>query len=146
MSEGRRSGPFGLLAHNSAFLSLWIGESASVIGDQVTRLALPLTAVLLLHAGAASMGYLMAVGLLPFVFLSLPVGMWLDRRGKRRSLVIVSDVGRACLLLTVPTAFLLGWLNLGQLYVVAALIGAFQVIFDLAYPSVVTVIERFSNP
>lgn len=138
MSRRTSSGPFGLLAYVPPFRRLWIGEAASVLGDRVTGLALPLTAVVLLHAGPMAMGYLTAAGLLPFLVLSLPVGVWLDRRGRRRQLMIVSDIGRAVLLLSVPLAFLGGWLTLGQVYWVAGLVGVFEVVFDLSYPSLVT--------
>ena len=114
--------------------------SAIHIGDRITGLALPLTAILLLHARPAEMGYLTAAGLLPFLLLSLPVGVWLDRRGRRRSLMILSDIGRMLLLLSIPAAFITGWLTLIQLYIVVGVVGVMQVVFDLAYPSVVTTV------
>src|SRR6185369_15336929 len=61
----------GELWHNSHFLLFWAGESISFVGSEVTRLALPLTAVLILHATPAQMGILTALGTLPFLFVGL---------------------------------------------------------------------------
>ena len=61
------------------FRRLWIGQTISVFGDQLTLLGLPLVAVLVLGADAGEMGTLTAAGLLPHLLFSLPAGVWLDR-------------------------------------------------------------------
>ena len=66
------------------FRRFWLAESLSLLGDQVTVIALPLTAVLVLDASAVEMGYLGAVALGPHLLLSLPAGVWLDRVARRR--------------------------------------------------------------
>lgn len=78
--------PIGVLG-DFRFRRFWIAETISVLGSQVTELALPLTAVILLHATPSEMGLLTAVGLLPFLIVGLPAGVWVDRFPKRRILV-----------------------------------------------------------
>ena len=119
--------------HAREFRRFWAGETVSLFGDQITLIALPLTGVLALHASAAQMGYLTAAGIAPALFLSLHAGAWLDRRGRRRQAMIVTVVGRAALLLTIPIAYWLGVLTLVQLYIVAFLIGSLSVLFFVAY-------------
>jgi MFS family permease len=115
------------------FRRFWFGETVSLFGDQITLIALPLTGVLALHASAAQMGYLTAAGIAPALFFSLHAGAWLDRRGHRRQTMLVTVLGRAALLVTIPTAYWLGALTLAQLYVVAFLIGTLSVLFFVAY-------------
>jgi MFS family permease len=76
------------------FRRFWLGQTISVLGDQVTQLGVPLVAVLVLKADAAEMGTLLAVGLLPHLLFSLPAGVWLDRVRTRRRLMVAADVGR----------------------------------------------------
>src|SRR5258706_843531 len=120
------------LARDPEFLKLWVGETISDFGDQMTLLAIPLTAVIVLKASAFEMGLLAAVGTLPTALFSLPVGVWVDRLPRRRTL-IVSDAGKAIVLMTVPIAFVLGVLDMPQLYLVAFLSGTFGVFFIVAY-------------
>jgi MFS family permease len=128
------------LRRQPEFLKLWAGQTISVFGDAVTLLALPLTAVLTLDAGASQMGLLTAAGLAPHLLLSLPVGAWIERRRRRRRVMVVADLGRALLLGTVPAAAALGALSLAQLYVVAFAVGALTVFFDLSYTSLFVVV------
>jgi MFS family permease len=122
-----------LLADAPDFRRLWLGQTISVFGDQVTQLGLPLVAVLTLGADASQMGLLTAVGLLPHLLFSLPAGVWLDRVRSRRRLMIAADLGRAALIASIPLAYALGGLSMPQLYVVAFLAGSLSVIFDLSW-------------
>jgi MFS family permease len=115
------------------FRRFWVGETVSLFGDQITLIALPLAGVLALHASAAEMGYLTAAGIAPALVFSLHAGAWLDRHGHRRQTMIVTVVGRAVLVLTIPVAYWLGVLSLAQLYIVAFLIGTLSVLFFVAY-------------
>ena len=119
--------------HAREFRRFWVGETVSLFGDQLTLIALPLAGVLALHASAAQMGYLTAAGIAPALVFSLHAGAWLDRRGRRRQTMIVTVLGRAALLVTIPVAYWLGALSLAQLYVVAFLIGTLSVFFFVAY-------------
>ena len=122
------------LRHNRDFLKLWAGETVSLIGSQVTMLALPLTAVLLLGAGPFEMGLLTAAGYAPFLLIGLFAGVWVDRR-RRRPILIAANVGRAALLAAIPLAAALGLLRIEQLYLVAFVVGVLTVFFDVAYTS-----------
>jgi MFS family permease len=118
------------------FRNFWLGESVSLLGDQISLIALPLAAVLVLDAGAADMGYLTAAALAPHLLLSLPAGVWLDRVAKRRRVMIAADFARAFLVASVPLAYVLDALSMAQLYGVAFATGCFAVLFDLSYSTV----------
>ena len=120
------------LRHNRDFLNLWAGETVSLFGSQVTLLALPLTAVLLLGAGPFEMGLLTAAGYAPFLLIGLLAGVWVDRR-QRRPILIAANLGRALLLATIPLAALFGALRIEHLYLVTFLAGILTVFFDVAY-------------
>jgi len=79
------------------FLLLWCGQSISQVGSQVTIWALPLTAVLVLHASPLQTGLLTAASIAPNVLAGLLAGAWVDRV-QRRPLMIAADVGRTLLL------------------------------------------------
>lgn len=114
------------------FQRLWIGQSISVFGNQVTLVALPLTAVLVLDAGAAEMGLLRALEMLPVLLFSLAVGVWMDRV-MRRPLVIASNLGRAVLLGIVPALALTGSLRIEHLYVIGFAVGILEVVFVISH-------------
>ena len=118
-----------LLRRNRDFRRYWVGQSISLFGDQITELAVPLAGVLVLHAGPAQMGYLTAANLAPYLLFSLHAGAWVDRRGRRRQVMIATDFGRAALLASVPIAYAFDALSLEQLYVVAFLTGTLSMLF-----------------
>jgi MFS family permease len=124
-----------LLRENGDFRRYWTGQSISLFGDQITELAVPLTGVLVLHAGPAQMGYLLAANLAPYLLFSLHAGAWVDRRGRRRQTMIAADFGRACLLATVPLTYAFGVLSLAQLYGVAFLAGTLSMLFFVSQSS-----------
>jgi MFS family permease len=130
-SERRSRIPVALRERD--FRRFWVGETVSLFGDQITLIALPLAGVLALHASAAQMGYLTAAGIAPALFFSLHAGSWLDRHGRRRQAMLVTVLGRAALIVTIPIAYWLDVLTLAQLYVVAFLIGSLSVLFFVAY-------------
>ena len=103
------------LTRDREFLKLWAGETISDFGDQITLLAIPLTAVIVLKASAFEMGLLAAVGTAPTALFSLPAGVWIDRLA-RRPVLIAADLGRAAALATVPIAFVLGVLGMPLLW------------------------------
>ena len=120
------------LWRDGEFLKFWVGQTISDFGDQITLLALPLTAVITLHAGPVEMGVLAAVAAAPTALFSLFAGVWVDRLPRRR-ILIVADLGRAVLLATVPIAFVLGLLSMTQLYIVGFAVGTLSVFFVVAY-------------
>lgn len=120
------------LWRHAPFLKLWLGQTISLVGSQVTLLALPLTGLLILHASAFQMGLLGMVQYLPFLFVSLLAGVWIDHL-PRRPLLILADIGRAILLGCIPLLALFHFLRMEYLYLLAGLIGLCTVFFDIAY-------------
>lgn len=131
------------LLRQRPFLNLWLGQSVSFLGDQVSLLALPLVGVLTLGASAAEMGVLTALGWAPHLVFSLFAGTWVDRRERRRPIMIAADLGRAAVLGTVPLAGAFGLLTIEQLYAVTFLVGVLTVFFDVCWSSfLVAVVAR----
>ena len=110
------------LLRDVVYRRLWLSILISSVGGQITLLALPLTAALLLHASPSQMGLLTAVAVLPFALFSLPSGVWLDRV-RKLPVYIAGELLMAAGLLTVPLAWQLGWLDMRWLYAVAFLLG-----------------------
>src|SRR5437763_6513684 len=117
---------------NPDFLRLWVGQSISMAGSQVSLLAIPLIAAVLLNACPLEMGLLQAVSFAPVLLLGLPAGAWLDRRAERRPVMIAMDLAQAIVLLLVPVLALAGALRMEHLYVVAILAGSCALVFDIA--------------
>src|ERR1039457_4585818 len=116
------------------FSKLWFGQAVSSVGSQVTLLALPLTAVLYLHATAGQVGLMIAAGLLAYCGPSLLFGVMADRM-RRRPLMIAADIGRTAVITVVPVLAWTGSLSMPVLYAVALVQGALTVIFEVAYRS-----------
>jgi MFS family permease len=116
------------------FRQLWVGDTISQVGTQLSQLALPVLAVTVLHAGPREMGVLTAFETLAFLVVGLPAGAWVDRWRKKRVLV-AGDAVRALAFGSLPLAWALGHLTLGQMYVVALVAGVATVFFDVAYQS-----------
>jgi MFS family permease len=128
----RKRGWLPPLLADRPFRRYWSAQTVSMFGDQISSIALPLTAVLVLHAGAAEMGYLAALQWLPSLLLGLHAGAFVDRRGHRRLTMMTADLGRAGLLASVPVCYALNVLTLGQLYGVAFCVGALSVLFTVS--------------
>ena len=138
----RRVWPTGGLWRHRDFLKLWSAETVSQFGSQVSFLAIPLVAVLVLDASTFQVAALGVVDFLPFILFTLPAGVWVDRR-RRRPILIAGDFCRAALLVSVPIAYVMDMLTLGQLYVVGFLAGTCTVFFDVAYMSFLpSLVER----
>ncbi|MFE7776531.1 MFS transporter [Streptomyces sp. NPDC057445] len=133
--------PRGLLRHRD-FMLLFGAESVSVAGSQIGMVALPLVAILTMHAGALETGLLTAAQTSAFVLIGLPAGVWVDRL-RRRTVMITADLARAALLFSIPLAFWLGGLTLTQLYVVALGASIGTVFFEVASQSYLpTLVDR----
>jgi MFS family permease len=116
------------------FNKLWLGQAVSAVGSQVTLLALPLTAVLYLHASAAQVGLLAAASLAADSGPSLLFGVIADRV-RRRPLMIVADAGRAAVIALIPLLAWTGGLTMPVMYVVALVHGGLTGLFEVAYRS-----------
>jgi MFS family permease len=134
--------PEGGLWRHSDFLKLWSAETVSQFGTQISQLALPLAAIDVLHASAFEVAALTTVEFLPFLLVSLPAGVWVDRL-PRRPILIVGDLARAGLLASIPIAYFLDALTIWQLYGVGFVFGIATVFFDVAYQSYLpSLVER----
>jgi MFS family permease len=120
------------LLRDVAFRRYWSASTVSMFGDQISGIALPLAAVLALHAGAVQMGYLTALEWLPSLLFGLPAGAWVDRRGRRRATMITADLGRAALFAAIPVLYALHVMTLAQLYAVTFGAGTLSIVFNVA--------------
>jgi hypothetical protein len=118
------------------FRRFWIGESISLVGSEVTNLALPLTAVLVLRASPEEMGLLTAVHLVPFLLVGLPAGLLVDRMSRRRILV-AGDLVDAAAVAVVPLAAVVGLLGMPILYFLNFMIGFVDVFGAVAWQAFV---------
>jgi MFS family permease len=126
------------------FLRFWSGQAFSQFGGQITELAIPVLAVLILHASELELGFLNASALAAFLVIGLPAGAWIDRMRKRH-VMIVADLVRAGALALVPILWWLGMLQIWHLFVVAAIMGVATVFFDVSYQSIVPSLVRSSQ-
>jgi MFS family permease len=132
------------LWRNADFLRLWAAQTVSELGSQVTQLALPFVAILVLKASTFEVAALGVVEFLPFALFSLPAGVWVDRL-RRRPILIAADWGRALILVSIPLAYLADALTLGQLYAAGFVAGTLTVFFDVSYQSYLpSIVERGS--
>ena len=122
------------LLRNPDFARLWMAETVSQLGTQVSVLAIPFVAIEILRASTFEVALLNVVDFLPFLLIGLPAGVWVDRL-RRRPVMIAGDVGRAAALATIPLAYLAGVLTVVQLYAVGFAVGVLTVFFDVAYQS-----------
>lgn len=134
MSTSEAPPRVGGLWRHSDFLKLWGGQTVSVVGSLVTRVILPIVAVLTLRATQQQVALLYIADAVPALLLGLVAGALADRM-RRRPLLIAADAGRALALLVIPLAALAGGLSLALLYAVTVVTSALTIIFDSAYPA-----------
>ncbi|HEX6700321.1 MAG TPA: MFS transporter [Gaiellaceae bacterium] len=138
----RWQAPEGSLWRHGDFNRLWFGQSISVLGSEITTLALPLTAIVMLGASAFQIGLLNAFGSVATLFFMLFAGAIVDRV-RRRRVMVVADLGRAALIGLIPILAAFGHLSMPILYAVVVFVGAFTVLFELAYFAYLpTIVEK----
>jgi MFS family permease len=115
--------PPGDLLRDATYRRLWSSILISSFGGQVTMLALPLTAAVLLHASPTQMGLLTAMEIVPFVLFSLPSGVWLDRV-RKLPVYVAGEIALSLVVASVPLAWKLDWLSMPWMYIVAFVIGS----------------------
>jgi MFS family permease len=124
------------------YLRLWGAQGVSAFGGQITLLALPLVAILTLRATAFEVAALTAIEFVPFIFVSIPAGVWVDRL-RRRPILVLTDVGRGASLLSIPLAYAFDVLTLPHLYAVGFANGVLTVFFTVAYQAYIpSLLER----
>jgi MFS family permease len=119
------------LWQNHSFLRLWLAQVVSNAGSNITSVALPLTAVLVLGATPIQMGWLGLASSLPNLLFGLVAGVWVDR-SQRRPILVGADLGRALLLGTIPLAAWLGTVSFVHLWIVTFCAGTLTVFFQIA--------------
>jgi predicted MFS family arabinose efflux permease len=129
--------PAGDLWRDPTYGRLWLSIMTSSFGGQVMLLALPLTAAVLLKASPTQMGTLTAVELSPFLLLSLPAGVWLDRV-RKLPVYVIGELLVSAAAASVTLAWLFGWLGMGWLYVVGFIVGGVHAVSGTAAQIVLT--------
>ena len=125
------------LLRERPFRRLWLSTLLSSFGGQISMLALPLTAAVLLHATPTQMGFLTFAALLPFLLFSLPAGVWLDRV-RKLPVYVGGEILLGLALATVPIAWWMGWLTMSWLYVLEFIVGMVHAVSGTAAQVVLT--------
>lgn len=129
------------LWRNGDFLRFWLGETLSLLGTQVTNLALPLTAILAFNASDEQVGVLRFLQLVPYLGLALVFGVWVDR-ARRRRIMLGANLVRMLLLAFVPVLYWTDALSMVSLLVIACAVGVASVLFDVSWMSYVPTLVR----
>ena len=116
------------------FQKLWFGQSVSVFGSLISRIAIPFLAVIELDATPFDMAALGIAALLPGFLVGLLAGAWIDRR-KRRPVMIGADLGRAAVLVLIPILALTDQLAIWHLLIISGVLSMLSMLFDIAYQS-----------
>ncbi len=127
------------LWRHADYVKIWSAATISLMGSQVSQLAIPFIAAVVLGAPVFEVALLGTVEMLPFILFTLPAGAWLDRV-RRRPVLVAGDLGRAAVLLTIPIAYAFGVLTIWQLYAVGFTAGLLTVLFDVADQSYLPVL------
>ncbi|GAA2836141.1 MFS transporter [Kitasatospora paracochleata] len=136
-TSGRRDS----LWRNGDFLTFWFGETVSLLGTQVTNLALPLTAINAFGATDEQVGLLRFLQLVPYLGLALLIGVWTDR-ARRRPVMLGANLVRLVLIALVPVMYWWHALDLTLLLVIACAVGIASVVFDVSWMSYVPTLVR----
>jgi MFS family permease len=128
----RATEPEPSLWHHPDFLRFWFGETVSLLGTQVTNLALPLTAVYSFHASAAQVGVLRFLQLVPYIGFAMLFGVWADR-SRRRHVMIGANLVRMILIALVPVLDAFHVLSMPDLLAIACAVGVASVLFDVSW-------------
>jgi predicted MFS family arabinose efflux permease len=123
--------PSGALWRHAGFVRLWAAQTVSSFGARIAREGFAMTAILSIHATPGELGVLTALARGPGAVVGLLAGGFVDRSSRKR-VMIVSDIARACLILTLPLAAWFQVLTMRQLYLAAGAVGAFNILFEIA--------------
>ncbi len=123
--------PATTLWRNSDFVKYWFSQTVSRGGVQVAELVLPLTAIYLFDATASELGFINALAFAPYLLVTMLAGVWIDR-SRKRSLLVIAELGRAAVMTAVPVLAVLGLIEMRYLYVTAFLLGVCAVLFDVS--------------
>ena len=121
------------------FMRFWCSDTISLFGSQITLVALPLSAALLLNARPAQMGLLVALETIPSLLFALHAGALVDR-ARKVTLIKLGALGRGALLLLIPLAASLGVLRMEVIYAVGFLTATLAVFTDVAYQALLPIL------
>ena len=121
------------------FLALWIGQSVSAIGSQISGIAIPVIAVTFLGATELEMGLLTAADTSAFLIFGLLAGALVDRWIKRQ-VMLIADLVRMLAVALVPILWIYGVLNIYQLMFIGAVLSVATVFFDVSYQSYIPIL------
>jgi MFS family permease len=127
-------GALGMVVRRSPgrqFEWLWAAFAVSTFGTWLAFDAFPLTAILVLHAGPTEVSMLAAAGLAVGAAVAVPLGPWVEFR-RKRPVMVAMDLTRFAAVMSVPAAFVFGWLSFAQLLVVSVIVGAADIAFRAA--------------
>lgn len=127
------------ILRQKGFLALWVGQTVSAIGSQISGLALPVIAVTFLSASELEMGFLNAAGTSAFLVVGLLAGAWVDRWIKRR-VMLIADLVRMLAVATIPLLWLQDDLTIYHLILIAIVMSVASVFFDVAYQSYIPIL------
>jgi MFS transporter len=110
---------------------LWAAYAVSAYGSGFGFGAMPLIAILVLHAGPGAVAALPAAGLAVGAAVAVPLGPWMEFR-RKRPVMMTMDLARFVALASIPVAFALGWLSFAQLLVVSVIAASADITFKAA--------------
>lgn len=140
-TDAAPAAPKGSLWRDRNFMTLWSGQALSQFGAQISELAIPVLAVLLLNASEFEVGVLNAANVAAFLVIGLPAGAWIDRMRKRH-VMIWADGVRAVALAALPLLWWAGMLQMWHVFAVALVMGIASVFFDVSYQSIIPSLVR----
>jgi predicted MFS family arabinose efflux permease len=120
----------------ATFNRLAFANLAAQCAEQLSLAAVPLVAVMTLGSGPGEIGFLSALQTLPFLLLSIPVGLLTDRV-PRRALMVVAEIMRAGSLLVLLAMMYAGALSIPALAVLGFAGAVGTVTFSVAAPALV---------
>lgn len=139
MSLAKEAGPARRL--NGDFWKFWTGQTISNLGSSITLFALPLL-VYKISGSALNLGISMAAEFLPYLLFGLLLGAWMDRTNRKR-MMILSDLGRALVIASIPLAAGLGILTVWWIYAVGFLHATLKIVFDAGeFAAIPTLVSR----
>jgi predicted MFS family arabinose efflux permease len=127
-----------------AFQKLAISNLMAQSAEQLTLAAVPIVAVLMLEAGPGQIGVIAAVQSLPFLLLSIPLGLLADRMS-RKKLMLLSEILRVFALMVLIAALLADQISVTLLAVVGFFAAVGTVGFSVSAPSLVPALVTRDN-
>ncbi|MCL6307833.1 MFS transporter [Pseudomonas syringae] len=131
--DAETTDPVQHAAHRN-FNLLWSGQSLSLLGNQFLVIGLPLLAVQVVGASAAQAVLLPFLMFVPFLFFGLPVGAWVDRLPKRKTMIL-ADLVQMVVYASIALLSMRGWMTFPLLMVLVFCAGVATVFFQVAYNS-----------